>query len=86
MKKIKKCPKYKECQHGAEGCIHLDDRYECIHYLPLDGTNLTKLVFTVESPPNVTSEMVMDKFINWIDYEGFIACGFSREVNNDDTK
>lgn len=70
--KSKICPWHYKCQNGGDGCW-ADQPETCIRYLPTEGTNLTKLSITVETPPSVNCDMVFQMFSNWMNSLGWSA-------------
>ena len=43
--------------------------------MPLEGTNLTDLNGTVETPPDIDSNKFAQYFSNWIESMGWSFCG-----------
>lgn len=70
--KSKICPWHDKCRNGGDGCW-ADQPETCVRYLPTEGTNLTKLSITVETPPSVNWDTVFQMFSNWIDSLGWSA-------------
>lgn len=82
MKK-KKCPWWNKCRNGADGCYHLNPE-KCVRFLPLEGTHLTHIEFTIETPPHIDSNAFVDMFTNWLDCMGWSGCGFSKPYDKED--
>ena len=73
--KNKKCPCWMKCQNGGDGCYHREPE-KCVRYLPLEGTHLTKIDFTIETPPHIDYDILSDMFGNWLDCMGWRGIGF----------
>ena len=85
--KHKKCPYYKKCRNGYEGCWTTSDEpvEACVRFLPLEGTNLTEIKGVVETPPNIDYDKFSQYFTNWVDSMGWSFCGtFYRYEDNDE--
>ncbi len=61
------------CQNGGNGC-RVSARASCTRFLPLEGTNLTSLNGTVETPPDINYDVFSDLFVDWIESKGWKAC------------
>lgn len=77
-----KCIWDNKCRNGGDGCYHKNPE-RCVRFLPLEGTNLTKVVFTVETPPHIDSDMFSEMFGNWLDCMGWSGCGFTHPYSED---
>ena len=69
-----RCPWNEYCQNGDEGCYNREPE-NCIRFMPLEGTNLTDISGTVETPPDIDSEKFGQYFSNWIESMGWSFCG-----------
>lgn len=78
----KKCPWSDKCRNGNDGCYHSNPE-KCVRHLPLEGTHLTKINFTIETPPHIDSEACFDMFTNWLDCMGWSGCGFSKPYDEE---
>jgi hypothetical protein len=81
--KKKKCVAYMTCQNGNEGCYTREPE-KCVRFLPVKGTNLTKLSYVIETPPHIDWEACSDMFGNWVDSLGWKMCGYSEKVENEE--
>lgn len=72
--KDKSCPWYKDCRNGNDGCYSAEPE-KCVRFLPLNGTNLTKISGTIETPPEIDSDKFNQYFVNWIESMGWSFCG-----------
>ena len=79
----KKCPWWKKCQNGGDGC-YAKEPERCVRYLPLEGTHLTKIDFTIETPPHIDSDACVDMVCNWIDCMGWRCIGFSKPYEEEE--
>lgn len=70
----KRCPWYKKCRNGDEGCFARNPA-NCVRFMPLDGTNLTEIDGIIETPPDVDDDKFGQYFINWIESMGWSFCG-----------
>ena len=82
LNKSKKCVAHNICQNGNEGCTTRDPN-RCIRYLPLSGTNLTKISYIIETPPHIDWEMCSDMLTNWIDSMGWHICGIAEKYEEE---
>lgn len=73
----KRCPAWKTCRNGAGGCYALDPK-DCVRFLPLEGTNLTKIDGIVETPPHIDSDAFAQYFTNWIESMGWSHCSMTQ--------
>lgn len=69
-----KCPWNEYCQNGDECCYNREPE-NCIRFMPHEGTNLTDISGTVETPPGIDSEKFGQYFTNWIESMGWSFCG-----------
>ena len=60
-----KCLWSNKCQHGAEDCFDCKPE-NCVRFIPVKGTNLTKISGIVETPPGIDTDKFEQYFINWI--------------------
>ena len=75
--KVKRCPWHKNCRNGSDGCYSAEPE-TCVRFLPLNGTNLTKIAGVVETPPEIDLDKFSQYFTNWIESMGWsFAGGFS---------
>ena len=82
--KNKKCPWNKKCRNGADGCWTLEPE-NCVRFLPIEGTNLTKINGVIETPPNIDWDKFSQYFSNWIESMGWSFCGsFCRYEEKED--
>ena len=81
----KKCPWHNKCRNGGDGCVH-NEPEKCVRFLPLEGTNLTELVCTVETPPHIDSEAFSQMFFNWLDCMGWSGCAFTKPYEEEDVQ
>lgn len=79
----KKCPWWKKCQNGGDGC-YAQNPEKCVRYLPLEGTHLTNIDFTVETPPHIDSDAFTDMFVNWLECMGWRCIGFSKPYEEEE--
>ena len=70
----KLCPRYKACRNGNGGCYSAEPE-KCIRFLPLNGTNLTKIAGVIETPPEIDCDKFSQYFANWIESMGWSFCG-----------
>lgn len=84
MKELK-CPWSNKCRNGVDGCYHSNPE-KCVRFLPLIGTHLTHLEFTVETPPHIDSNAFADMFMNWLDCMGWSGAGGTKPVESEDNK
>ena len=84
--KNKLCPAHKECRNGYDGCYSADPK-TCVRFLPLDGTNLTKITGIIETPPEIDCDKFSQFFTNWVVSMGWSFCGgFSPQEDMENTK
>jgi len=57
------------CRNNAEWCW-TSDQSPCVKFLPMFRTNLTELDGIIETPPEITSDMFFQYFMNWIECQG----------------
>ena len=81
--KHKKCPWYKNCRNGDDGCYSTEPE-KCIRFLPLEGTNLTKISGIIETPPEIDCDKFTQYFINWVDSMGWSFCGHLSTYTEED--
>lgn len=74
MKMSKKCIHDKTCQNANNGCT-ADPLHRCVRFLPIEGTNLTKISGVVETPPEIDHDIFDQMFINWIESMGWLFAG-----------
>lgn len=72
--KDKLCPWYKDCRNGNDGCYSAEPE-NCVRFLPLNGTNLTKIAGVIETPPEIDCDKFSQYFANWIESMGWSFCG-----------
>ena len=65
-----------KCQNNRDNCW-ITEGQKCVRYLPERNTNLTNIDGIIETPPEVTSDVVGQIFINWIDSLGWHFAGSS---------
>jgi hypothetical protein len=80
--KNKKCSWHNKCQNGGDGCFHHEPE-KCVRYLPLQDTHITKINFTVETPPHIDSDAFTEMFINWLECMGWRCVGFSEPIKEE---
>lgn len=73
--KSKKCPWYMKCRNGNDGCYSAEPE-NCVRFLPLNGTNLTKISGIIETPPGIDCDKFNQYFANWTESMGWSFCGF----------
>lgn len=78
-----KCPWNEYCQNGDEGCYNREPE-NCIRFMPHEGTNLTDISGTVETPPGIDSEKFGQYFTNWIESMGWSFCGVIAPYDDED--
>lgn len=78
-----KCSWSDYCQNGNDGCYAREPE-NCIRFIPHEGTNLTDIGGTVETPPDIDSEKFSQYFSNWIESMGWIFCGFIAPYEDDE--
>lgn len=78
-----KCPWNEYCQNGYEGCYNKEPE-NCIRFMPHEGTNLTDISGTVETPPGIDSEKFGQYFTNWIESMGWSFCGVIAPYDDED--
>lgn len=74
LTKNKKCPWWKKCRNGDEGCVETNPE-NCVRFMPLDETNLVEIDGTVEVPPDIDYNKFSQYFINWVHSMGWAFCG-----------
>lgn len=72
--KTKKCPWWKKCSNGGDGCWTLEPE-KCVRFMPLEGTNRTKIYAIVETPPEIDDDAFGQYFMNWIESMGWSFIG-----------
>ena len=70
----KKCPWYNDCFNGNDGCYCADPE-NCVRFLPLQGTNLTKITGVIETHPERDCNKFSQYFFNWVESMGWHFCG-----------
>ena len=80
----KKCPAWKTCRNGADGCWEYDPKL-CVRFLPLEGTHVTEISGCIETPPNVDSYAFAQYFSNWIESMGWSHCCMIRPYKEEPT-
>ena len=66
----KKCTWSEKCRNGGDGCWCMEPE-NCVRFMPTEGTNLTKINGTVETPPGIDADQFSQYFVNWIDAMGW---------------
>jgi len=61
------------CQNSGGDCC-VAKGASCVRFLPIEGTNLTNIDGTIETPPDVNLDTFSEMFMNWIDSMGWKAC------------
>lgn len=79
----KKCPWHNKCRNGGDGCSHHNPE-KCVRFLPLEGTNLTEVVFTVETQPHIDSYALSEMLTNWFDCMGWSYCGTTKPYEDEE--
>ena len=69
-----KCSWNDKCRNGGDGCF-VREPENCVRFMPLDGTNLTEVKVTIETPPEIDDKKFSQYFFNWIESMGWSCCG-----------
>jgi len=80
---IERCPRCDECQNGASDCTTVEPD-KCVRFMPIEGTNYTKIIGFVETQPDIDSDKFMQYFTNWIESMGWFFCGTVHEMENNE--
>lgn len=78
-KKSKTCS---TCQHNNLKCWMREGEY-CIKYLSCENTNIININGVVETPPDIADDVLLKRFINWIESLGY-NFGGGVSMNEDD--
>lgn len=81
-KKSKKSVFCSNCQNSGNNCWITEGNI-CVRYLPERNTNLTDIDGIIETPPEVTSDMVNQMLTNWVDSLGWHFTGSSAPYKDD---
>lgn len=81
-----KCPHYKICRNGNGGCVNVSTNpQECVRYMPLEGTHLTEVNLTIETPPHIDSDKCSQILLNIIDGLGWLMAGTIKPLEDEDS-
>lgn len=58
------------CQNGGDGC-RVAKGCSCERFLPIEGTNLTEIKGTIETPPDVNCDKFAELFSIWMESKGW---------------
>ena len=83
--KQKSCLWKNACRNGNDGCWTSEPE-KCIRFMPLKGTNLTKINGVIETPPGIDDDKLCQYFTNWIESMGWSYCGSIRPYDDKDKK
>lgn len=77
------CPWHKDCRNGTSGCYSVNPE-NCVRFLPITGTNFTKITGVVETPPEIDCNKFNQYFINWVESMGWNFCGGFSPCENEE--
>lgn len=69
-----KCVWSEKCRNGCDGCWTLEPE-NCVRYMPLEGTNFTKINGIMETPPDINWDKFTQYFMNWVECMGWTFTG-----------
>ena len=81
--KTKACPWHEICQNSSDGCYTAEPE-NCVRFMPLNGTNLTRIVGVVETPSEIDYDKFNQYFVNWISAMGWSFCGGCAPCENEE--
>ena len=81
----KVCPCSNMCRNGDEGCYAREPE-TCVRFMPLEGTNFTKINGVIETPPDVDYDKFSQYFSNWIESMGWCFCGSFKRYEDEENE
>ncbi len=80
-----RCPWARHCQNGDEGCYSAEPE-KCIRFMPTHDTNFIQIHGTVETQPEIDTDIFSQCFMNWINSMGWFFSGGIKPVENEENE